>query len=40
MRTLLEKAREAQAVRISRIPNADLSQIEIEDLVNATNMSG
>jgi stage V sporulation protein K len=36
MRTLLEKAREAQAMRISVNPSADLSRLEIEDLVKAT----
>jgi stage V sporulation protein K len=36
MRTLLEKAREAQAVRIATDPSADLSRIEIADLLKAT----
>jgi stage V sporulation protein K len=36
MRTLLEKAREAQAMRISADPSADLSRIEIVDLMKAT----
>ena len=36
MRTLLEKAREAQAMRISTDPSADLSRIEIVDLMRAT----
>ena len=36
MRTLLEKAREAQAMRISVDPSADLSRIEIADLMRAT----
>jgi stage V sporulation protein K len=36
MRTLLEKAREAQAVRISVDPSADLSRLAIEDLMKAT----
>jgi SpoVK/Ycf46/Vps4 family AAA+-type ATPase len=36
MRTLLEKAREAQAMRISRDPSADLSRLEIDDLMKAT----
>jgi stage V sporulation protein K len=36
MRTLLEKAREAQAMRISADPSADLSRIEIADLMKAT----
>jgi stage V sporulation protein K len=36
MRTLLEKAREAQAMRISADPAADLSRLEIADLMKAT----
>jgi stage V sporulation protein K len=36
MRTLLEKAREAQAMRIATDPSADLSRIEIADLIVAT----
>jgi stage V sporulation protein K len=36
MRTLLEKAREAQAMRIAMNPSADLSRIEIADLMKAT----
>ena len=36
MRSLLERAREAQAMRISSDPSADLSRLEIEDLVRAT----
>jgi SpoVK/Ycf46/Vps4 family AAA+-type ATPase len=36
MRTLLEKAREAQAMRISADPSADLSRLEIADLMRAT----
>ncbi len=36
MRTLLEKAREAQAMRISRDPTADLARIEIDDIMAAT----
>jgi stage V sporulation protein K len=41
IRTLLEKAREAQAMRISMNPsanlsNADLAHIEIDDLMKAT----
>ena len=36
MRTLLEKAREAQAMRITMDPSADLSRLEIVDLVKAT----
>lgn len=35
MRTLLEKAREAQATRISMNPSADLSGLEIADLMKA-----
>lgn len=36
MRTLLEKAREAQAIRISTDATADLSRIETADLLDAT----
>jgi stage V sporulation protein K len=36
MRTLLEKTREAQAMRISADPSADLSRFEIDDLMKAT----
>jgi SpoVK/Ycf46/Vps4 family AAA+-type ATPase len=36
MRTLLEKAREAQAIRISTDANADLSRLETTDLIEAT----
>jgi stage V sporulation protein K len=36
MRTLLEKAREAQAMRISVDTSADLSQLEIGDMMKAT----
>ena len=36
MRTLLEKAREAQAIRISTDADADLSRIETADLLEAT----
>jgi stage V sporulation protein K len=36
MRTLLEKAREAQALRIATDQSADLSRIEIVDLLKAT----
>jgi SpoVK/Ycf46/Vps4 family AAA+-type ATPase len=36
MRTLLEKAREAQAIRISMDAGADLSRIETADLLEAT----
>jgi SpoVK/Ycf46/Vps4 family AAA+-type ATPase len=36
MRTLLEKAREAQALRVSRDPTADLARIEIDDILSAT----
>jgi SpoVK/Ycf46/Vps4 family AAA+-type ATPase len=40
MRTLLEKTREAQAVRISSDPSADVSLISIEDIVLATGQKG
>ncbi len=33
MRTLLEKSREAQAMRISQDPNADLTKIEMADIM-------
>ena len=36
MRTLLEKARESQAIRISTDAGADLSRIETADLLDAT----
>jgi hypothetical protein len=36
VRTLLEKAREAQAIRISTDPDADLSRLETADLMEAT----
>ncbi len=36
MRTLLEKAREAQAMRIATDANADLSRIETADILEAT----
>jgi len=36
MRTLLEKARESQAIRISTDASADLSRIETADLLDAT----
>jgi SpoVK/Ycf46/Vps4 family AAA+-type ATPase len=36
MRTVLERAREAQAIRISTDANADLSRIETADLLEAT----
>jgi SpoVK/Ycf46/Vps4 family AAA+-type ATPase len=36
MRTLLEKAREAQALRVAGESSADVSQISIEDIVAAT----
>jgi len=36
MRTLLEQAREAQAMRIARNPGADLTKIEMSDIVAAT----
>ncbi len=35
MRTLLEKAREAQALRLSTDPNGDLSVLELPDLEQA-----
>ena len=35
MRTLLEKAREAQATRIAADPSADLSRLELDDLARA-----
>jgi stage V sporulation protein K len=35
MRTLLEKAREAQAMRIAAVPNADLTMLETADLEQA-----
>ncbi len=37
MRTLLEKARETQTIRISTDPNADLSRIETADLLDAAS---
>ena len=39
MRTLLEKAREAQAMRIARDPGADLYRIELADFQNALGFS-
>jgi SpoVK/Ycf46/Vps4 family AAA+-type ATPase len=36
MRTLLEKAREAQALRVASDPSADISVVTIEDVVQAT----
>ena len=39
MRTLLEKAREVQALRISRDPTADLARIEIDDIMAATEIT-
>src|SRR5260370_11747 len=36
MRTLLEKAREAQALRVASDPSADISLVTIEDIVLAT----
>jgi len=36
MRTLLEKAREAQALRVAKDPAADISLVTIEDIVLAT----
>ncbi|MGC1359056.1 MAG: hypothetical protein WA851_25305 [Xanthobacteraceae bacterium] len=35
MRTLLEKAREAQAMRVSADPSADLTMLQIADLEKA-----
>lgn len=35
MRSLFERAREAQAMRLARAPGADLSRIELDDLVQA-----
>jgi SpoVK/Ycf46/Vps4 family AAA+-type ATPase len=36
MRTLLEKAREAQALRVASDPSADIAHVTIEDIVAAT----
>jgi SpoVK/Ycf46/Vps4 family AAA+-type ATPase len=36
MRTLLEKTREAQALRLASDPSADISRVTIEDIVTAT----
>jgi len=36
MRTLLEKAREAQALRVASDPSADISDVTIEDVILAT----
>ncbi len=36
MRTLLEKAREAQALRVANDPSADISLVTIEDIIHAT----
>jgi SpoVK/Ycf46/Vps4 family AAA+-type ATPase len=36
MRTLLEKSREAQALRVAKDPSADISLVTIEDIVLAT----
>ena len=36
MRTLLEKAREAQALRVANDPSADISVVTIEDVIQAT----
>ena len=36
MRTLLEKTREAQALRIANDPSADISHVTIEDIILAT----
>jgi len=38
MRTLLEQAREAQAMRIARNPGADLTKIELEDIAAVTGI--
>jgi len=38
MRTLLEQAREAQALRIARNPGADLTKIELEDIAAVTGI--
>ena len=38
MRTLLERARESQAIRVSTNGNADLSRIETVDLLDAASM--
>jgi SpoVK/Ycf46/Vps4 family AAA+-type ATPase len=40
MRTLLEKAREAQATRIASDPSADLAKLEIPDLLKAMGQTG
>jgi len=40
MRTLLERAREAQATRIAHDPSADISQIAIADIDAAIRISG
>jgi hypothetical protein len=37
IRTLLEKAREAQAMRIQHDPNANLRRLEVADLDAAMN---
>jgi stage V sporulation protein K len=39
MRTLLEKAREAQAMRITRDPTADLARIEMDDIMAAMEIT-
>jgi AAA+ superfamily predicted ATPase len=39
MRTLLEKAREAQAVRLAGDPEADVARIEMEDIMAAIETS-
>jgi len=36
MRTLLEKSREAQALRVASDPSADIARVTIEDIVQAT----
>jgi hypothetical protein len=40
MRTLLEKAREAQAMRIASDPSANLSRLELADLEKAMDAVG
>ena len=39
MRTLLENAREAQAMRLASDPTADMNKIEIDDIMAATESS-
>ena len=41
MRSILEKAREAQAIRVANDPSADLEELELGDFQNALeNASG